>query len=69
MRRACIRFLPSVVLAVAVLPVTVPAAIPLRAQAQEPLPRFEVASVKPKSTVDWRSCGPSDLSARASTNS
>jgi uncharacterized protein (TIGR03435 family) len=36
-------------LAVAVLAVTVPAAIPLRAQAQQPerLPRFEVASVKP----------------------
>jgi len=46
-RRACIRFLTSVVLAVAVLAVTVPAATPLRAQAQEPLPRFEVASVKP----------------------
>src|SRR5687767_4801060 len=46
-RRAYIRFPPSVVLAVAVLAVTVPAAIPLRGQAQEPLPRFEVASVKP----------------------
>jgi uncharacterized protein (TIGR03435 family) len=48
-RRACTRFLPSIVLAVAGLAVTVPAAIPLRAQAQEPLPRFEVASVKPSS--------------------
>src|SRR5688572_33013161 len=46
-RRACIRYLPSVVLAVAVLAVTVPAAIPLRAQEPEQLPRFEVASVKP----------------------
>src|SRR5687767_4068802 len=46
-RRASSRFLPSVVLALAGLAVTVPAAIPLRAQVQEPLPRFEVASVKP----------------------
>jgi uncharacterized protein (TIGR03435 family) len=35
------------VLIVAVLAVIIPAAIPLRAQAQEPPPRFEVASVKP----------------------
>jgi uncharacterized protein (TIGR03435 family) len=48
-RRAYIPFLSSVVFTVAGLAVTVPAAIPLRAQAQdpEPLPRFEVASVKP----------------------
>jgi uncharacterized protein (TIGR03435 family) len=46
-RRASIRFLPSVLVAVAGLAVTVPAAIPLRAQAQELQPRFEVASVKP----------------------
>src|SRR5688500_10080276 len=46
-RRACIRFLPSVVLVAAGLAVTVLAAIPLRAQAPEPLPRFEVVSVKP----------------------
>src|SRR6185436_2646902 len=48
-RRAYIHFLPSVVAIVAALAVTAPAAIPLRAQAQEPtpLPRFEVVSVKP----------------------
>src|SRR5262245_41548426 len=41
--------LPSVVLAVALLVLTVPAAVPLRTRAQEPerLPSFEVASVKP----------------------
>ena len=48
MRRASIRFLLSVTVAAASV-LTVPAAIPLRAQAQQPapLPRFEVASVKP----------------------
>jgi uncharacterized protein (TIGR03435 family) len=47
-RRASIRFLPFV-FAVAASILSVPAAIPLRAQAPEPtpLPRFEVASVKP----------------------
>ena len=47
MRHAYVRFLPCVVSAVAGLTATVPAAIPLRAQAQEPRPRFEVASLKP----------------------
>ena len=47
MRRAHIHFLPFAVLTVAGLALTVPAALPLRAQAPEPLPRFEVASVKP----------------------
>ena len=47
MRRAHIRFLPFVVSTVAGVALTVPAALPLRAQAPEPLPRFEVASVKP----------------------
>ena len=49
MRRALIRFLPFVVSAVAGLALTVTAAVPLRAQPQvpEPLPTFEVASVKP----------------------
>ena len=49
MRRTHVLFLQSVVLALAALAVTVPAAIPLRAQAQDPtpLPRFEVAAVKP----------------------
>ena len=49
MRHAHIRFLPSVVLAVAGLAFTVPAAVALRAQAPDPnpLPRFEVATVKP----------------------
>jgi uncharacterized protein (TIGR03435 family) len=48
-RRAYIGFLPAVAFAAAGLAVTAAAAIPLRAQAQEPapLPRFEVASVKP----------------------
>ena len=48
MRRPCVRFL-FVVLAMAACGLTAPAAVPLRAQAQEqrPLPRFEVASVKP----------------------
>jgi len=48
-RRTHVLFLQSVVLALAALAVTVPAAIPLRAQAQDPtpLPRFEVAAVKP----------------------
>lgn len=49
MRRASIRFLPSIVFTVAGLAFAVPPAMPLRAQAQagERLPRFEVASVKP----------------------
>lgn len=49
MRRAHIRFLPSAVLTVAGLALIVPAVVPLRAQTQEPrpLPRFEVASVRP----------------------
>ena len=49
MRRAHIRFLPFAVLAVVGLSLTVPAVIPLRAQATAPtpLPRFEVVSVKP----------------------
>src|SRR5215208_1905659 len=49
MRRAYVRFLLSVAVTVVGLAFTVPAAIPLRAQAQEPepLPRFEVVSVKP----------------------
>jgi uncharacterized protein (TIGR03435 family) len=48
-RRAHLRFLPFLVFLVAGLTLAVPVAIPLRAQAQtpEPLPRFEVASVKP----------------------
>jgi uncharacterized protein (TIGR03435 family) len=48
-RRADIGFLPFVVVTVAGLVLAVPAAVPLRAQPQapEPLPRFEVASVKP----------------------
>jgi uncharacterized protein (TIGR03435 family) len=48
-KRAYVGFLPFVVLTVAGLALTVPAAVPLRAQPQapEPLPRFEVASVKP----------------------
>jgi uncharacterized protein (TIGR03435 family) len=47
-RGAYIRFLLSVVVTVGGLALTVPAAISLRAQAQEPepLPRFEVVSVK-----------------------
>ena len=49
MRRAYIRFLPFVVIAGAAWALTVPAAVPLRAQAPDPnpLPRFEVATVKP----------------------
>ena len=49
MRHASCRFLPSVVLTVAGLALTVSFAIPLRAQLREGerLPRFEVASVKP----------------------
>ena len=49
MRRAHFCSLPFVVLTVAGLALTVGAAVPLRARAQEPkpLPRFEVASVKP----------------------
>ena len=49
MRRIYIRLLPFVVITVAGWALTVPAAVPLRAQAQElqPLPRFEVAAVKP----------------------
>ena len=48
MNRASIRVLSSAV-ALAGLAFTIPQAIPLRAQAQEakPLPRFEIASVKP----------------------
>jgi uncharacterized protein (TIGR03435 family) len=46
-RRLHRRFLSFVVLTVAALALIVPAAIPLRAQAQEPLPRFDVVSVKP----------------------
>lgn len=49
MRRAYIRFLPFVVLTGVALALTGPAVVPLRAQAQDPnpLPRFEVVSVKP----------------------
>lgn len=49
MRRAHIRFLSFVVTTIVVPAFTLPAAGPLRAQAQAstPLPRFEVASVKP----------------------
>lgn len=49
MRRAYIRFLPSIVVTVAGCVLAVPGATPLRAQAQtpQPLPRFELASVKP----------------------
>ena len=47
MRRAFIRFLPSVVSTVLGLTLTVPPTVSLLAQAQEPLPRFEVVSVKP----------------------
>ena len=49
MRRAPIRFLTAVVFTVAGLALIAPSAMPLRAQAQQaqPLPRFEVASVKP----------------------
>ena len=47
MRRTHVRFLPFVVSTVIGLTLTLPAAFPLRAQAQESLPRFEVASVKP----------------------
>jgi len=48
-RRAYIRFLPFVVLTGVALALTGPAVVPLRAQAQDPnpLPRFEVVSVKP----------------------
>jgi uncharacterized protein (TIGR03435 family) len=48
-RRARFRFLPFIVFAGAALALTVPAAVPLRAQAlgPDPLPRFEVVSVKP----------------------
>lgn len=47
-RRAYTRFLPSVVLAVAALSLAGRAAIPLRAaQDPNPLPRFEVVTVKP----------------------
>ena len=47
--RRYIRFLPFVVLTIAGLALIVPAAVPLGAQAQdpEPMPKFEVASVKP----------------------
>ena len=49
MRRAYIRFLPFAVLTGVALALIGPAVIPLRAQAQDPnpLPRFEVVSVKP----------------------
>jgi uncharacterized protein (TIGR03435 family) len=48
-RRAYIRFQPFVVVTGAALALTGPAVVPLRAQAQDPnpLPRFEVVSVKP----------------------
>jgi uncharacterized protein (TIGR03435 family) len=47
--RVYLRFVPSVLVAMATLTLSVPAAIPLRAQetAPTPLPRFEVASLKP----------------------
>ena len=49
MRRAYVRFLPFVILTGAALTFTAPAAVSVAAQAQDPspLPRFEVASVKP----------------------
>jgi uncharacterized protein (TIGR03435 family) len=46
-RRAHFRFLAFTVLPVAALALGASAALPLRAQTPEPLPRFEVASVKP----------------------
>jgi len=46
-RRASVRFLPSVVLPAAALTLIGPAAVALRAQTPTPPPRFEVASVKP----------------------
>jgi uncharacterized protein (TIGR03435 family) len=42
-----IRFRPSIVVVFAGVALTVPAATTLRAQEPQPLPRFEVASVKP----------------------
>jgi bla regulator protein blaR1 len=47
--RASLRFLPAVLITAAGLALTIPSAIPLGAQAREPtpLPRFEVASIKP----------------------
>ena len=47
MRRAQIRFLLFALLAAAAMAFTAPAAVRLRAQAQEPLPKFEVVTVKP----------------------
>ena len=47
MRRAHIRFRPVALFAVAVTAFTVPAPVALRAQAQAPQPKFEVATVKP----------------------
>jgi len=46
-RRAHIRFRPVALFAVAVTAFTVPAPVALRAQAQAPQPKFEVATVKP----------------------
>ena len=47
MGRAHIRFRPFAFFAVAAMAFTVPAAVALRAQAQAPQPKFEVATVKP----------------------
>jgi uncharacterized protein (TIGR03435 family) len=47
MRRACIHCLSLAALTVAVFALAIPAAVPLRAQQPNVLPRFEVASVKP----------------------